>query len=142
MTRPAVEHIRREPLPWRPEDESTECGRPVSEFASVITRDQAVAKFKDLGMTRATMTTCLTCAETTRRHATWATDPIEVLNRFTGQFGRWTRDTQERERLTSELRALAMLAAAHHDEFVELVAGLAGAVDLSEARVARRLRKR
>lgn len=138
----AVEHIRREPLPWRPEDEATECGRPLGEFASVITRDQAVAKFKEQGQTRAIMTTCVTCAQAVQRHATWGTDPVEVLHRYTEHFGMWTRDTDGRRQFNNELRALALLAEAHREEFDELVASLAGAVDLFQARTARRSRKR
>jgi hypothetical protein len=142
MSRPAVEHILRANLPWRPGDEMTECGRPVAEFASVLTRDQAIAKFRDLGKARALMTTCVTCAQTTDRHATWETNPAAVMARHCDSYGaRWSSVAGAQERqLNDELRALALLAQAHREEFDQLLDGLTATGDLTAARRERQRR--
>ena len=140
--RPAVEHILRELLPWQRGEAGTECGRPVAEFAAVLTRDQAIAKFRALGQTRATMTTCVTCAQTVDRHATWATNPAAALARVADRYvSRYCPDKKAQRRFNDELRALALLAEAHREEFEELLAGLTGAVDLRQAQAARDLKQ-
>jgi hypothetical protein len=121
----AVQHIMRSPLPWRPDEELTECGKPAVDFAKVISRDLAVAQHRDLGATRFAMVTCITCTQTANRWPTFDMNPVDRL----------LREAQRPSPLfKAELRALAMLAAAHPEEFTEAVADLGNTVDLAAAR--------
>lgn len=121
----AVQHIMRSPLPWRPDEELTECGKPAVDFAKVITRDQAVALYRDIGRTRFTMVTCMTCTDTANRWPTFDADPVARLFR---------EANRPSPLFKAELQALAMLVAAHPEEFTEAVAGLGNTVDLAAAR--------
>lgn len=126
-----VDHIVREPLPWR-EPEVTHCGRSLAETKQVTTREQAWAMVRDLGKKRAAYALCMTCLETAHRNPTWEESPMGRLRRDVAPL--FPRD----DGLTLELRAIAILIEAHRAEFDELVAGLGAASDLSAARQARR----
>jgi len=138
VTDQPIEHIERGKPPWR-EETKTECGRLVSEFAVVLTREQAKKKIAGQGRQRAAMSTCMTCWETAGRHGEWADDPCGVIDRE-AQSNRWRRG--EMSTLETELRALAVLYVAHSDEYDEIVAGLAASVDLSAARIAKNAARR
>lgn len=127
-----MDHIERPRPPWR-NDHQTECGRDVSEFASVLTRDEAVAKVKKQGQQRAAMSTCMTCWSTAERHGDWANDPAGVIAREP----RWSRGPGA-ERWKTELRALGLLYEAHRDEFDAVMAGLADTSSIADKRAARR----
>lgn len=116
-------HIARSVLPWREsEDNDTECGKRVSQFAKVITWDEAIALVNKHGRTRAVFLLCVTCVETTRRYGfrtaagqtTFAGEPTERLAR---EFGK------RREQTDGELRAMAELVRRYPEEFADLVAG-------------------
>ena len=123
MATEPLSHIARSPLPWRPPaDNYTECGKPVTEFASVISWDEAVTLVKKHGIQRAAFVLCVTCAETTRRwghreqegQCTFAAEPSKRLSREMGK---------RREQTDRELRALWEVASRHQEEFDALLAG-------------------
>lgn len=124
------DHVRRTDLPWRIAT-TTECGKPVVDVASVISRAELVAKVKQDGIQRAAYSTCMTCLETARRWPDWNADPVEAVAR---DFYGGRRDP----RLRDELRAIAALVDAHRDEFDDYLTGLGETVDLLAARRARR----
>jgi len=129
-----VEHIERAMVPWR-DERLTECGLLVADVAACIDRPAAVAKAKELGMQRYAMVACMTCVQTVNRHGTWETDPVGVLERSLSRYG------PNAELSARELRAIALLIAAHTDEFQETLAALADAPSLAERRTARRMRR-
>lgn len=116
-------HIARDPLPWRADgDNDTECGKPISEFAKVITFAEAEALRKKHGVQRAAFLLCMNCNDTTRRYGfasptgqgTFDEEPTARISR---EFGR------RREQMDRELRALAELARVHRREFNDLMEG-------------------
>lgn len=124
-------HVVRPQLPWRlDETPLTECGR-TPEGLPLITRDDLITQVRKMGSQRTALLTCMTCLQTTQRWTDWDHDPITCLLRYMG------RHDDARVRVTHELRALAILAAEHRDEFDQLVAGLADAPSLDDARAAR-----
>lgn len=145
-----VDHIGRPPLPWR-DSALTECGRPINDVAKVVSRDEAVARWKDQGAARAAYTLCMTCVQTADRHrSTWETSPIARFMRECEELQWVTRlgrrnagpDTpdpreQRADLVTRELRAIAMLIEAHRDEFDAAVAGQVETLSLDKAREAK-----
>lgn len=124
-----IEHVLRPDLPWRV-SAMTECGRDVRDVQAVIDRGRLLVKLRELGVQRAAYTTCMTCAQTSRRWKTWDQDPVDALAReFYGR---------QDPRLADELRAVAALVAAHRGEFADLMAGLADTVRLADRRAGRR----
>jgi hypothetical protein len=103
--------------------------------AACIDRPAAVAKAKELGMQRYAMVACMTCVQTVNRHGTWDSDPVGVLERSLSRYG------PNAELSARELRAIALLIGAHHDEFLETMDALAEAPDLAARRTARRMRR-
>lgn len=138
-----VSHIARPSVPWRPDGERTECGKPSSEFASVVSAQEAEALVRKHGKTRAMFLLCVTCVQTASRHAAWGprsiegyswdSDPIEVLARYIER----ARYRDDGDQVRVELRAVGMLVEAHIGEFDGLVAGLVDAPDLARARARR-----
>lgn len=129
-------HIARAPLPWRaPDDNDTECGKPVADFAKVISWDEAAEYVRKYGQQRAAFMLCMTCCETARRwgyreptgQCTFEGAPTERLSR---EFGK------RREQTDRELRAMGELVAQHRDEFDALLSGLV--VPIAELRRKRR----
>lgn len=134
------DHVVRERLPWRTDD-ITECGRPVEDVVSVITREQLQWRVKQHGQQRTAFTVCMTCWPTSTTHAsaTWATHPTHLLSREMrrGSDGivyidygrrRWNSDDPPPQptgphvdRLSAELHAIAALIEAHRDEFDQRV---------------------
>lgn len=115
-----VDHILRPRLPWRDEVAITECGYDASKMKA-LTRDEAVARFKEFGRQRFAMFTCMTCMDTAERHGTWDKDPRKALEREIAWECQWRR-TDHGQRLRDELLAIADLIGAHKDEFVSKVA--------------------
>lgn len=113
-----VDHILRPCLPWREAAAVTECGYDATKV-STISRDEFVTRVKDLGYRRTAMLTCMTCAETARRWASWEEDPRQAVGReIEWERGRWTRARDDRgQRLYDELTVIEQLIAAHRDEF-------------------------
>lgn len=123
-----LRHIARDPLPWRaPDDNTTECGRDVTDVASYFTRGEALELVKKHGQQRAAFLLCMTCVDRTNTYhwrgtdngayhgqTTWADEPMERLNHEHGR---------RRLQLETELRAMAELVAAHPEEFAALLAG-------------------
>lgn len=132
-----ITHIQRPNLPWR-SDQLTECKLDATRHPT-WTRDEAIAKARELGQQRFAMVVCITCMNTANRHRTWDEDPASCLERYVGSV--WGMKDDESQRLDHELRAIAMLIEAHRDEFDATVADLAGAVSLGDLRTARRIRK-
>lgn len=124
-----LEHVERAALPWRDEN-LTECGLPTAGHP-VITREAWLAKVKAQGKQRAAFTTCMTCWDAACRNATWDEDPVRAVDRAAS-------DWRRKDQLATELRALALLVAAHRAEFEETLAGLADVGDLAARRRARR----
>jgi hypothetical protein len=119
-----VDHIIRPLLPWRTNDGAiTECGYDASKV-NAITREAYDARLKELGAQRCAMFTCMTCADTSRRWASWETDPRAAIGREVdwerGQ-SYWRARDDRGTRLKDELLAIASLIEAHKDEFEQLV---------------------
>lgn len=131
-----LDHIARPPLPWR-DIAKTECGRALTDVASVVSREDVERKIARQGKQRAALTTCMTCATTSGRWPAWDRDPIEAMGRAVN-----AARYDEADPLRRELRAIAMLIEAHRDEFDSLIAGLESTSDLSERRRANRMRGR
>jgi hypothetical protein len=126
-----LDHVLRFEPPWRA-SRATECGRKVNDLASVIDRDDLIAKVRQHGQQRAVFTTCMTCWERTRYARPWTEDAPSVIARDAYR-GR----TPDRD-LHLELTALTLLWQAHRDEFDELLRGLDDTTDLAAARRARK----
>lgn len=128
MPKEPLSHIARAPLPWRaPADNDTECGKPVSEFASVISWDEAVELVKAHGQQRSAFLLCMTCLQTAPRHGWRVRDTHGVPAQMTFEdfpSDRIARDLgKRREQTDRELRALAELVTRHRQEFDDLMAG-------------------
>ncbi len=114
-----LDHILRPRLPWREgEGAITECGYDASKVKT-LTRDDFVARMKELGQQRTAMITCMTCSNTSRRWADWDADPRRAIEREISWEcdGGYRASSERGERLKTELIAIAALVAAHHDEF-------------------------
>ena len=138
---PDLEHVIRSRPPWRRGEDLTECGKPVSNVAAVITRDEFVAKVRRQGQQRSAMSTCMTCWHTARNHPSWEENPVASLVREAMRF-KWHLPGREGRDLTfyDELRAIEALIAAHPDEWAELLTGLGDTTRLDDKRRARRRR--
>jgi len=131
-----VDHLRRTDLPWR-RNAVTECGRPVDEVKTVITRAEAVARWTQLGAQRASFTLCMTCKDTANRWPTWDDSPAGAMAReCAGYDYRWGRG--DKPAIDYDLRAAAILIEAHRDKFDEILAGVRNITDLAAARARRR----
>lgn len=130
------EHVIRSVIPWRDEGPKTECGLPAGSYPSV-TRDEMVEKIRSQGKARASITSCMTCWQTSGRWPSWEENPAAVLNREVSRAAWRPEDNRE---INAELRALAALVAEHQQEFDGYIAGLAEAVDLQDKRTAKRMR--
>lgn len=130
-----ITHIERPALPWRPE-KATECGLDATRHPT-WSREEAIAKSKELGRQRFAMFACMTCMSTANRHATWEHDPASCMIRHAERMTmRWGREDEpgEKRRFADELRAIAALIAAHREEFDAIVQSYADVVDLSAHR--------
>jgi hypothetical protein len=128
VTDDPVDHVIRQVPPWR-EADLTECGRTlVEEKDNYITRNELIARAKELGAPRARLLTCMVCYDTAARHGTWASDPLAVIQRETG----WSN--KNKELFVRELRAIGALIEEHRAEFDDYVNGLADTVPLAELR--------
>lgn len=134
MTLP-LDHVLRTNLPWRQDDQLTECGLQADSYPT-ITRDQLFVRAREYGQQRTAMTTCITCLNTTQRWRTWNDDPVEAIGRETygGRHGH--------PRFRSELLAIAALIEAHRDEFDSFIAGLDDVTDLAIVRQTKAQRAR
>jgi len=120
-----VDHILRPQLPWRADSAITECGYDATKVPT-ITRAAYFARKKDLGQQRCAMLTCMTCADTASRWATWDDEPRQAMQREIEWEGhgdyRWGRNKRG-TRLRDELLAMAALIEAHRDEFAAHING-------------------
>lgn len=130
-------HIARSPLPWRAAaDNDTECGKPVGDFAKVVSWAEAVAFVKEFGQARAAFMLCVTCSQTATRYG-WRLPGRNVYDeQLTFDASPTARLEHERakrrEQLDGELRAMAILVQRYPDEFADLVSGRV--VPISELR--------
>lgn len=117
-----VDHILRQNLPWRSQDDAiTECGHnPAS--VKTITAEQFKQREKDFGKQRAAMLTCMTCSDALKRweRGTSGDDPRRALGREIewecgGAY--WHVRDDRGHRLKDELLAAAQLIGAHREEF-------------------------
>jgi hypothetical protein len=150
-----LDHVARPRLPWRHDDELTECGKRISGLPAdrIITYVELAERVTVLGQQRAAYTTCMTCWDTSERHRHARAEPIQVLRREIEGLGLYPREPMpdehyrsERERrsayaawarhvrLQRELEAIAALVEAHRPEFDEFLAGREEAVDLASRR--------
>lgn len=115
---PPRDHVRRPDLPWRTAN-LTECGRPVGDVKSFITRDELDARLRKDGRARVAFSVCMTCWQTATRWKTFNQDPVEAIRREVYLPREGTEDL-----LRVELRGLAALADKYRDEFDEFVKGM------------------
>lgn len=116
-----VDHILRPALPWRSAPAITECGYDATKVKT-ISRAEFAQRVKDYGQQRAALLTCMTCSQTSRRYATWEEDPREAIEREAAWESKWHRDRGNQ--LRDELLAIAVLIAAHPEEFKQAVADI------------------
>lgn len=145
-----LDHVRRVPLPWR-DDGLTECGLVASEHQS-LTFAEFVRKARELGQQRMAMVTCMNCYNTAMRwqgHRLRRDDTgvgvVEpgVMDAIERTFGRvWGMKAEERDLLTREFTAIAMLVEAHREEFDAAVSGLGDTTDLAAVRSAKNTSRR
>lgn len=110
-----VDHIRRPTLPWRDTPAMTECGMN-ADSVKTLTREEFFVRLKDFGSKRTAILTCMTCAETAKRHGTWNDDPRLAMQREIAWETPW-RGSDRGELLRDELLAIAALIEAHREEF-------------------------
>jgi hypothetical protein len=143
MTDEPRDHVIRERLPWR-SDDLTECGRPVSDVAGVITHEQLVWRVNQYGKQRTAFTVCMTCYTAANHSPQWATNPTGALTRdmrrgFSMVYREFDRDTGtygpvKVDRLSAELHAIAALIDAHREEFDQRVESATQAALFAERR--------
>lgn len=100
-----------------------------------MTRDEAVAAFKRLGQVRFGLVTCMTCMDraNVRYRAEVDGGVLAVLGREIQRVS-YSRHTEERDRLLTELTAITALIEAHRDEFDAYLDGVAASSSLDDAR--------
>ena len=140
-----LEHVLRAALPWRDGPWLTECGKHPDAAMPVLSVAEFVAKVKAQGKQRSAMTTCMTCWGTAVAHsvASWDANPVGVMAREVSWARPWrgeVRDDPSARLFRYELIAIAELISRHPDEFAGIVAGLAEAPRLDDARRSRRRR--
>ena len=119
------DHVARSMLPWR-SDALTECGRPTSDVAQVITLDELDDRIMRNGEERTVFTVCMTCWQTSSLAARWETNPVGMIAREAVRAGIGHREPSSQPeacRFANELRAIAALIDAHRDEFDRYFAG-------------------
>jgi hypothetical protein len=131
MAAEPLDHVLRDPLPWR-DDHLTECGRATSDVAgNIITVAELVARFKKYGQQRTAFTVCMTCWERARYAREWTQNPEDVLLR---ELQRVRDRDGSREKMRAELQAIAALIAAHREEFDMFLIDLDQTTNLAERR--------
>lgn len=130
-----VDHVRREPLPWRTGVVlgQVECGRKgdlstisraewhgIAREWNALVRSYRVAKM-EVPALLARPNVCLTCWTTCERWPSWERVPIRALYRELDSFGFYPVG-RGAERMCKELWALGRLAADQPDRFDRLVA--------------------
>jgi hypothetical protein len=139
-------HLVRAAPGWRRPDQ-TECGRPIADVVTVVTRDEARQLITKYGKARSAFILCQACI-LHEKGVTWDNDPIATLFREleSVRFARYSEDGGRRgarhEQLTRELRAIATLIEAHREEFDTLIGDLGGAIDLQKHRRAKAHRRK
>lgn len=138
MTDEPLTHVKRTQLPWRDDEGLTECGREAIKYPS-ITRDEAVARHKKLGMQRFAMVMCMTCIDkaNVRYKAGSDQDFLEALSREIRRV-QWMTEEDARKRLVDEFDAIVKLISAHRDEFDECLKAQETTINLADARRKRR----
>jgi hypothetical protein len=130
-----LDHLLRVLPPWHTGPALTECGRPLGDVKSVVSREVLAAKVAREGQRRAAFSTCMTCAQLVGRTSSWAVRPAVVVDRWARGAWSWSHGSGEvGERQRRELLAVGMLLEEHRAEFEDLVAGLGEAADLGQAR--------
>lgn len=129
---PSRDHVVRATVPWR-SDQLTECGRPLSDVAAVISADELDSRITKFGEARAAFTVCTMCWPTAVGAPRWDADPVAVLDRETRRAQR-APGRREHQQLRTELLAIAALIDAHRQEYGSTIQGLASATDLAVRR--------
>ena len=137
-------HVLRAAVPWRGLPPLTECGKHPDAGMPVLTVAEFIAKVKREGKQRSSLTTCMTCWSTAARHrvVSWGTDPVGVIAREASWARTWepgtVRDDPQARLFRDELTAIAELVTRHREEFDGILAGLADAPRLADARYRKR----
>lgn len=134
-----LDHIAREPLPWR-DEHLTECGREITATLPAVTPDEVRDRIRKWGKQRTSFTVCMTCVnryDIAALHGdTWERNPIGLLHRELqrcGVYGGGT-ETPKTALMTAELHAISALIAAHREEFDAYVNGVTDTVSLADRR--------
>jgi len=131
MTTVPLDHVQREPLPWRrAEDVLTECGLPAASYTT-LTLAQMQEKIHAQGKQRASLSSCMTCWTTMDRGYAYREEhPVfDAVGREVNRVR-----FHDPERLSREFRALALLAEAHREEFDAILRDMGEATDIRAAR--------
>jgi hypothetical protein len=122
LVKEPVDHILRPQLPWRDNAAITECGMDAAK-APTLTRNQYLARLKEMGQQRTAILTCMTCAQTANNWGTWEDDPRQALMReiqWENPYG-YRRNNERGWKLHDELWAAASIIAEHRTVFDALV---------------------
>lgn len=135
MSDEPLDHVAREPLPWRDREEGlTECGRPLKSCQS-LTLEQMREKVKAQGERRASLSSCMTCWETSRRYEyqrEWRKNVHPIFQAVQREIERVK--IEHSVRLGREFHALALLAEAHREEFDAILRDMNDAIDIRSAK--------
>jgi hypothetical protein len=120
-----LRHLPRACPPWAAQGR-TVCGRSYNDVQVVLPWDEAQALVRKIGRRRAEFLFCQTClsmhGSRMASPARWEQYPDQVVQDY-AQRSSW-RSTADGEQTRAELRGLALLVAAHREEFEGYVYGL------------------
>jgi hypothetical protein len=141
-----LRHLQRMAPPWSSQ-RRTVCGRALDDVGLWVTWDEAAALARKHGRARFAFLMCEVCVSMStyraERASLWEEEPAQVVADWAARAGSRgsvrSRRTADADRIRDELRALALLVAAHREEFDALVEA-AGSDELRERRQERRRR--
>ena len=136
-----IQHVLRGLLPWRePGSERTECGLLARDVRSVGTFAEMRRKVDRIGQKRAAFSSCMTCWEAVRRNRDYGhRSDVDAVFHDLLREAEWSRCRETDARvLGREIRALAILAERHAEEFASILSALDDVVSLGKVREERR----
>lgn len=134
---PKLHHVLRHQPPWRPNPTPrAECGRETTDSDLVWTQEEFGTQLAELGLQRLSLHVCMVCMNTLMnrnryRQPHWGRNPVEIIHRETLDYVRSGRVDGP---LADELRALALLAQRHADEFNQTLEDLSQVTPLHDRR--------
>lgn len=134
---PKLRHVLRHQPPWRPNPTPrAECGRHTTDTDLVWTQEEFASQLASLGQQRLSLHMCMVCMNTLGnrnrfRQPNWGSNPVEIIHRETLDY---IRSGATDGPLAQELRALALLAQRHPEEFNQALQDLSQVTPLHARR--------